>query len=83
MKTVTDRINEIEKRLNNITPGKWQYIVDYDHFIVSDNEIIIAQTTYDDLSSSKESEYVDDVEFIANAPEDIKFLLNLVKSRSY
>jgi len=76
---MSTRLKEIEERLNAITPGKWKYIVDYDHYIITDNNKFIAQTTYDDLSMSKEHNIEADSEFIAHAPEDIAYLLELIK----
>ena len=74
-----DRIYQIEDRLNATTKGNWKHIYNYDHYIETEDEEYIAQTTYDDLSTSKNHNVVEDSEFIANSKQDIEFLLRLVR----
>jgi hypothetical protein len=76
------RLKQIENRLNAITTGKWIYEAGddtEDHFISTSDGTYIAQTTYDTLSYSQQHNVSEDSIFIANAPEDIAYLLKLVK----
>jgi len=75
-KNIRDKkIQEIAKRLYAITGTSWHYKYDYDYYILNDRGEYIAQTTYDDLSTSKEHNVIADTEFIAHAPDDIRYLI--------
>jgi ABC-type antimicrobial peptide transport system permease subunit len=75
-KNIRDKkIQEIAKRLYAITGTSWHYKYDYDYYILNDRGEYIAQTTYDDLSTSKEHNVIADTEFIAHAPDDVRYLI--------
>ena len=68
---------DIIARLEAITPGEW--IADgYDtiHAVTLDNYIYICQTTYDDQYDTLQHSVAADTEFIANAPADMRKLLD-------
>jgi len=80
-----DAIEEIKTRLNNTTNGDWFYnglpydVGNNDPMIVTNNGTYIAQTVYDGQSNTEEHNINADTIFIANAKNDIEYLLQLVE----
>jgi len=79
------KLKEIKKRLNATTPGYWERECDkiYEDFdddptIVSDKGNYICQTTYDFQSCTMEHNVEEDTVFIANAKNDIEYLLGII-----
>lgn len=84
---VLDKIKEIRTRLDSITEGEWiAHNIPYDAensdddpYIETEEGIYIAQTVYDQQSSTQKHNINADTVFIANAKNDIEFLLNLIQ----
>jgi hypothetical protein len=72
-----ERLTEIEKRLEKITPGKWKWDEDGHLFITEIHDLISPTTDEKALCNRNE-----DADFIAHSPEDVKFLLEEVKRLS-
>ena len=69
---MTDRLADIQARLDAATPGPWSYFVDKWHvheIRTNDDETIIGVSIF----------VAEDAEFIANAPTDITYLLERVR----
>lgn len=66
-------INEIKERLSKITPGPWSYDTTFYAPEVKSQTRLIAKVLYH--MGNEDSEVIPNAEFIANATEDIKFLL--------
>ncbi len=75
-----NRLKEIEARVNNTTQGKWLALnIPFnrtdDPEIVTEDGTYIAQTVYDMQSTTTKHKINEDTLFIANAKEDILFLI--------
>lgn len=77
-------IDEIRQRLNKATPGKWRIgngtekdFYQSKNTVVTDKRIIVNRTIYEHGSEFDDQTYAD-IDFIANAKEDIKFLLDKI-----
>ena len=85
IKAQEDKIQEIKERLNNTTEGKWIAHIPEDECddptIMTNDEVYICQTTYDTLSSTTNHKVIEDTIFIANAKEDIRYLIELIKDK--
>lgn len=84
-----NRILEIKERLQATTPGAWRvwkpdedYFGNDDPMIETESGQYIAQTSYDNLSSTVRETMVADADFIAHAKEDVAYLLEQLESTS-
>jgi hypothetical protein len=78
-----DKINEIEKQLAKTTEGKWiTFGLPYDECddpgVSTEDGVYICQTIYDTLSGTEEHNIEADTRFIANAKDNIDYLLKLI-----
>lgn len=84
-----ERLNEITKRLYSVTPGKWTHFQEEPEDLESkdvrvcldkDNKCIGCLVLLGDPDSDENivDQMIKDAEFIANAPEDIQWLLDRV-----
>ena len=75
-------IYQIEEELNATTKGNWIAHLPKsssdDPTIYTEDDIYIAQTSYDTLSDTTKHNVIEDTIFIANSKEYISFLLKLV-----
>ena len=81
---MNDKLTEIEMRCSKATQGKW--IVkppdDDDTIVITSGGEYILQLGYDRLSSTITKNRFNDAEFIANAKDDISYLLWIIKNTS-
>lgn len=82
---ILKRIEEIKERLSKTTKGKWKtsglpydYDCGDDACVLTDNDMYICATVVDNLCLTEKHNVDEDTIFIANAKEDIQFLLNLI-----
>jgi len=79
------RLNDIRERLQKTTKGKWKaYLTENEHCILCEQapneEVWIAECSYDNQSISMNHNVKDDTIFIANAKCDIEYLLNYIEA---
>lgn len=81
-----EKIKSIKGRLNATTPGKWiAHDVPYTEDVAeapsvyTEQGMFICAATYDNLSHTTDHNVTEDTIFIANAKEDIEFLLQTVE----
>lgn len=77
------KIEEIRKRVNCTTKGNWHaenvpYNGIDDPIIVTEYGCYVAQTVYDMQSVTTNHEVDEDTVFIANAKQDILYLLSII-----
>lgn len=80
MTTEDERLNEIEARLNNLPPVPWHFCHadDLDHWMLwGDDGTAMVQDNY----GVDPDDYF--IEFVLNAPEDIKYLIKKLRENAH